>query len=99
MRHGREWWIRHVDAWRSSGLSQAEYSKRHGLVASSLARWASNLRREAGGSLVEVGKGLAAQVRERPIELMVDGRYLMRLWPGFNRDHLGEVLSVLEDRV
>lgn len=99
MRHGREWWRGHVEAWQTSGLSQAEYGRRHGVVACSLARWASKLRSETGNGLVEVAKGLPAEVKERPIELVVDGRYLMRLWPGTDRHHLGEVLSVLEDRV
>ncbi len=95
MKQGREWWIRHVAAWQASGLSQAEYCRRHDVVVGSFGRWASKLRSESGTSLVEVSKGLPT----RPIELVVDGRYLMRLWPGTDRHHLGEVLSVLEDRV
>lgn len=99
MKQGREWWSRHVAAWRASGLSQVEYCRRHNVVVGSFGRWASKLRSEAGRSLVEVGKGLPTQMKERPIELVVDGRYLLRLWPGTDRHHLGEILSVLEDRV
>ena len=104
MRHGQAWWSRHVGGWRSSGLSQAEYCRRHGIVAGSLARWSSKLKEESGvgKQLVEVdrsgtGQGLRAEGSARAIELVVEGRYLLRLWPGTDGGHLRQVLSVLED--
>lgn len=103
MRHGQAWWSRHVDSWRNSGLSQAEYCRRHGIVACSLARWSSKLKEESGvgKQLVEVGRsgtgqGLRAEESARLIELVVEGRYLLRLWPGTDGDHLRQVLSALE---
>lgn len=104
MRHGREWWSRHVAGWRGSGVSRAEYCRRHGIVAGSLARWTSKLKEEigVGKHLVEVGRCGTGQPRgaeesTRPIELVVEGRYLLRLWPGTDGGHLRQVLSVLED--
>ncbi len=100
MRHGREWWSGHVSAWRSSGLSQAEYCRRHGVVQGSLARWATKLKNDGGRDLIEVGPSLGSggSGSSRPIELVVQGRYLLRLWPGTDGGHLRNVISVLEDR-
>jgi hypothetical protein len=100
MKHDREFWTRHVRAWRASGLTQARYSRRHHLSRGTLGYWASALRRSepVEEALVEVGR---TEVTHRPpsspIELGIEGgRYLLRLWPGVDLAHLREVLSVLE---
>ena len=104
MRHDRKFWRRHVDAWRGSGLSQKAYCERHGLVYGTMNYWKRKLQSpELEGSdqgLVELKTvGEASGVGERPaIELVVTGRYLLRLWPGTRPEHLGEVLAVLESR-
>ena len=101
MKHDREFWTRHVESWRASGLTQKAYCARRRLAKGSLGYWASTLgRREiAATDLVEVGNaGGKAQQTDRPIELAVEGRYLLRLWPGVDPAHLREVLLVLERR-
>jgi hypothetical protein len=101
MMHDRKFWIRHVKAWRASGLSQRSYCRRHRLLKGTLGYWSSKLKRSpaAATELVEVGH---AEVKEQrpssPIELVVQGRYLLRLWPGMEPAHMREVLSVLECR-
>jgi hypothetical protein len=100
MAHDREFWRGHVEAWRASGLSQTRYCQKHGLTKGTLGYWSSRLKRrhEATG-LVEVGRAALREERpSRPIELVVEGRYLLRLWPGLDRDHMSDVLSVLEGR-
>ena len=37
------YWSLHVEAWRRSGLSQAEYCGRHGLKTKTFARWMKHL--------------------------------------------------------
>jgi hypothetical protein len=100
MKHGREFWTRHVRAWRASGLTQAKYSRLHRLSRGTLGYWASALRRSeaVAAPLVEVGRtDVTHQPPSSPIELGVEGgRYLLRLWPGVDPAHLREVLSVLE---
>jgi hypothetical protein len=100
MKHDREFWTRHVHAWRASGLSQARYSRRHRLARGTLGYWASALRRSetVAAPLVEVGRSeVRHPVPSSPIELGVEGgRYLLRLWPGVDPVHLREVLSALE---
>ena len=101
MKHDREFWTRHVKGWRASGLTQQKYCRRHRLTKGTLGYWASTLKRKAAekSDLVEVGR---AQIKRAapssPIELMVGGRYLLRLWPGMEPAHMRDVLSVLERR-
>ncbi len=102
MKHDREFWARHVRGWRASGLTQAQYCGRHRLLKGTLGYWACTLSRAkpTESSLVEVGR---AEVKPEgggsPIELVVERRYLLRLWPGMEPEHLRDVLSVLEPRL
>ena len=90
MSEGQEFWSRHVDAWRTSGLSQKAYSERHGLAYGAMGYWVRKLRAPGGDrqdqGLVELKAAAieaSAGVNQRPaIELVVAGRYLLRLWPG-----------------
>lgn len=43
-------WRRHVDAWRSSGLTQKQYGARHGINALTLAQWSHQLKRKSNKS-------------------------------------------------
>ena len=68
MRLGREHWIGQVEAWRSSGLSQAEYCKRHQVVYNTMNGWARRLaaeREDADRPLVEL-KASPTNDRQRP---------------------------------
>jgi hypothetical protein len=101
MKHDREFWTRHISQWRSSGLTQAAYCRRHHLTKSTLGYWSSKLKRPqaAVAKLVEVGHPEVKEKRPSgPIELVVKQRYLLRLWPGMDPGHMREVLSVLECR-
>ncbi len=99
MKHDREFWIRQVKDWRASGLTQAQFCRRHRLVKGTLGYWASFLDRPraSGAALVEIGRAETKPVEPRsPIELIVARRYLLRLWPETGAEHLRQVLSVLE---
>jgi hypothetical protein len=101
MKRNREFWILHVKGWRASGLTQTQYCRRHRLLKGTLGYWASTLKkaRATGSALVEVGHAeVRPEERHSAIELMVERRYLLRLWPGMEADHLRNVLSVLERR-
>jgi hypothetical protein len=39
-------WRRHVEAWRSSGLTQKQYGVKHSINAVTLAHWSHRLRRK-----------------------------------------------------
>jgi hypothetical protein len=101
MKHNREFWTRHVKSWRASGLTQEQYCRRHRLLKGTLGYWVSTLNRPkaSGSALVEVGHAeVQPEERRSPIELMVERRYLLRLWPGTEPDRLRDVLLVLEHR-
>ena len=101
MKHGRGFWARHVKGWRSSGLTQMQYCRRHRLLKSTLGYWSWKLNKPKGTepALVEVGRTeVVPEGRQSPIELVVQRRYLLRLWPGMRPEHLRDVLSVLEPR-
>jgi len=103
MGKGREFWHSHVEGWLRSGLSQRAYSEREGLSSSGLKYWSSKLggRRRRARGLVEVSRGVArGTVAEasRAIELVVAGRYLLRLPPGTAREDLENVLAAVERR-
>ena len=101
MKHDRKFWSEHVEAWRRSGLTQQAYCRSHRLTKGTLGYWSSVLKRSVAATtqLVEVGRAeVKPQNPSSPIELAVGGRYLLRLWPGMDRGHLVEVLSVLECR-
>jgi hypothetical protein len=101
MKHDREFWTRHVGQWRASGLTQAAYCRRHRLLKGTLGYWASVLKKPTRSKrqMVEVGRAETdGQAVRSPIELVVQRRYLLRLWPGMDPVHMRDVLSVLEDR-
>ena len=101
MKHDRGFWTRHVEGWRASGLTQQMYCRRHRLAKGTLGYWVSALKRAAAekSDLVEVGRAPIKEQRpSSPIELIVGGRYLLRLWSGMEPAHMRDVLSVLECR-
>jgi len=101
MKHNREFWAEHVRRWRASGRTQVEYCRLHRLSKGTLGYWSSMLNRpkSEGSALVEVGRTeVHAEERRSPIEVIVQRRYLLRLWPGMEPAHLRDVVSVLEPR-
>lgn len=102
MRKGRLFWQGHVEGWKRSELSRRAYCGREGLSQSGLKYWARKLRSEGtSGDLVEVSRGGVGGWGGEPsatIELVVGGRYLLRLHAGTAKEHLIEVLDALERR-
>jgi len=78
-----------------------EYARRNDVSRGTLGYWSSRLNAEsrAAGALVEVTPGSTrpsgSSVAERPVELLVGGRFVLRVWSGTPEGHLGMVLSVL----
>jgi transposase len=102
MKNGREFWAGHVAAWRRSGLSMRAYSARHHVAKGTLSYWSWKLRREThnAGELVELPAPRATTTgsSRHPIELVVEGRYLLRVWPGTITADIREVVTALEPR-
>jgi len=47
LKHGREYWSNHIDAWQESGLSQAGYCRQKKIPLSSFGNWKSKLYNES----------------------------------------------------
>ena len=101
MRQGREYWSRHVTAWRRSGLTKKAYCEQHGLSYWSLRNWDGKLAETADQRqpLVELARaagGAKDAEQHATMELLVGERYVLRLWPSVRAEHLREVLAALE---
>ena len=102
MRQDRDYWSRHVAAWRRSGLSKKAYSEQHKVSYWSMRYWTDKLAEPDGGKsqrLVElepVGDSTEHGGERAPIELAVGDRYVLRLWPHLRATQLREVLAILE---
>ena len=46
---GRGFWLAQVEAWRASGLSQAEYGRQQGLSSKRLSNWAKRFEQPPAG--------------------------------------------------
>ena len=102
MRERRDYWSRHIEAWRQSGQSRKAYCEEHGLSYWSMRDWIRKLAAApapASQGLVElapVGDGTEHGGERAPIELAVGDRYVLRLWPHLRAAQLQEVLAILE---
>ena len=98
-----KYWKEHLEAWRSSGLSQAEYARQNGIREGALSYWKqrfSHPKPKAVESIEIVPVPLentvaCASLPGNPIKLCV-GRYHLEIEAGFCKQALRELLSVLE---
>ena len=91
----RRFWEHHLEQFRTSGLSQAEYCRRHGLSIKNFGYHKRTLG-TAPLSLVEVPLVAAVHCPSRPLSLAVGSRYTILIEPGFDAKTLSQVLDVLE---
>lgn len=101
-------WTELVRRWIESGVTAAEFARREGLNAGTLSYWKWRLRREGrrsaivrrGGSraptFVEV-VATVPTVADR-VEVVVDGKLVVRVPDGFDETTLRRVLAVVRER-
>lgn len=104
-------WERHLQQWRQSGLSQAQYCRRHHLSAPAFGWWKGRLsapggptsRRHAAagkkGSFVELtlgGRESAATAGAVVYEIVLPRQQCLRLGSGFEIERVRQLLEVLE---
>jgi len=106
-RQKREFWRRHIEQWRRSGSTQAEYCRRHKLSTKSFTYWKGRHREpdklEMSTGQKEPVRFVAVEVRaeselaaDNPPGLVLhrDG-YRIEIREGFNPGALGEVLRTI----
>lgn len=95
-------WRRHLERWKQSGLSQAQYCRRHHLSAPALGWWKGRLSagpRATKGPFVELalGGGEAVVVSDEIVyEIVLSRQRRLRLGPGFAPERVRQLLEVLE---
>ena len=91
----RRFWKHHLEQCRTSGLSQAEYCRRHGLSIKSF----GYRKRTIGPStpcLVEIPLAAPGCTPPKSLSLAVGSRYTIQIEPGFDADTLYQLLEVLD---
>lgn len=96
-----------VDAWRASGLSQAEFARRHGFHVRRLRRWRRWLEEAAPEpsvaslvpvTVVDLAPGVGdceGDGGDSTMEVVLDDVLVVRLGAGFDADALRRLLDVL----
>jgi transposase-like protein len=93
-----------VEAWKRSGQSLVEFSRRHGIHPRRIRRWAQRLESEPESEFAEpvrfhpvqlVTTGGIAQQGGAPIEIVLGEKLLVRVPSGFAAADLTRVLQVL----
>ena len=94
----RKYWKRHIEEWRRTGSSQAEYCRGQKLSAKSFTYWKSRFRQRSAVSFVPVEVKPEAQVANNSSGLVLckDG-YRIEIKEGFKPEVLGKVLLALRE--
>jgi transposase len=97
-------WRRELNAWQSSGLSQAEYQRTHGLTKNAFTYWKLKLlgSRRTTATFVAVPRKVV-RAGAQPggvggIRLRVAGGYVVEVAAEFETEALERLLTVLERR-
>lgn len=102
----REVWAKRVDSWSASGLTAAEYGRRHRLSEASLKWWKWRL----GTRRVRAPKAaravispltfveMASSAEREAIEIVFESGTRVRVSSGFEATALARVVDVLERR-
>ena len=106
---GRSYWVEHIEAWRASGVSRAEYCQAHELSRKTFGWWTWRLDQERREPLTpEAPRFLPVELSEatvagpetadpvdQRIEIALPGGVAVRVGRGFDAEALHRVLTVL----
>lgn len=98
-RKPKAYWERHIENWKASEQSQAEYCRQNNLRFKSFAYWKRRIKEKAEAvRFVPVPYESRACMAKAltPIKISVKDRYLIEVPDGFLQDTLKQVLQVLE---
>lgn len=99
----REYWIKHLGLWERSGLTQAQYCKKHQLNFNSFKNWKYKLKQKTlPKTLLPVS--VIPDIPPQPktinsgILLSFGDKYRVELETNFDSDTLSQLLDLLERR-
>ncbi len=91
--------LRHVRAWKKSGLTARQYAHQEDISHWSLYAWASWIKRNAVTDAAPTFLPVAvieAPASSEPIDLVLGNGRVIRVSSGFDSDTLTQVISVAE---
>lgn len=100
----RQFYQKHLANWKDTGLSQAEYCRRNGLIRHRFGYWKKKLFKEEGQVEfavlpVNLSEQSAPFIRDNissPLRLMVDSRLILEIPDQFSQNTLTKVLQILQ---
>ena len=96
----RTYWKHHIDSWQETGLTQAEYCRRHNLKHHQLVYWKKRfLTSETDVSFVSVKLqdllDIPSQPNSAPLCLIVDNHFKIEIRTGFDPQLLWQLICAL----
>ena len=94
----RHIWKKRIEQWRQSGLSQAEYCRRHHLKDHQLTYWKRRFEKtETAVSFVSLPVGTSSlAVNTAPLTLSIDNHFKVEIRPGFDGHLLRQLIVALQ---
>ena len=98
----RTYWKQHIDSWQETGLTQAEYCRRHNLKHYQLVYWKKRfLKTETDVSFVSLKLedllDISARPDRVPLCLVIDSHFKVEIRAGFDAQLLRQLIFVLRD--
>lgn len=93
------YWTQHIEAWKSSGLSQRAYCEREGIAVSTLQWWCRRLRENGHGDMprfMPVAIQAIPDVLDQPIEVVLLSGRRLRLAAPRDETELARLVRLLE---
>jgi len=96
----RTYWKHHIDSWQETGLTQAEYCRRHNLKQHQLLYWKKRfVQAESGVSFVPVSiaglPGDPVQTDHPTLCLFINDRFKIEISQGFDPQLLRQLIFAL----
>ena len=86
-------WQHHIEKWKASGLSQAEYCRKNDLRSRAFGYWKRKLEKQNLPELVEVPVSLGTA---GVLKLNIGHQFQIEIPDGFSSSTLGQILLTLK---
>lgn len=94
-----ERWKGRIAEWEQSGLSQAQYCRNNNLDSKLFSKWKNRVNKQDSHldtGFVEITGNKRSTWAEKNILLHIHNKYTLEISPGFNKEVLHELLTMLE---
>ncbi len=100
LKQKRIYWKQHIDSWQQTGLSQAEYCRRHNLKHHQLVYWKKRfIKTETQVSFAALKLDDLLDIRRQPerasLCLVINDHFRIEIRPGFDAQLLRQLIFAL----